>query len=83
MNTAQQTNGKVAIVTGASSGIGRGKYDIYDEMNFFIYMFRYINNISENYLAIAIRLVKEGAKVVIADVSEDAGKMLANELNTK
>ncbi|CAG8650590.1 17716_t:CDS:2 [Funneliformis caledonium] len=82
MNTAQQTNGKVAIVTGASSGIGRGKYDIYDEMNFFIYMFRYINNISENYLAIAIRLVKEGAKVVIADVSEDAGKMLANELNT-
>ncbi|CAI2170825.1 17033_t:CDS:10 [Funneliformis geosporum] len=46
---------KVAIVTGASSGIGR---------------------------AIAIRLVNEGAKVVIADINEDAGNLFANELNT-
>ncbi len=45
--------GKIAIVTGAASGIGR---------------------------AIANRFVLEGAKVVIADIQEEAGEALANEL---
>ncbi|RIA85739.1 hypothetical protein C1645_808124 [Glomus cerebriforme] len=50
-----QVKGKVAIVTGASSGIGH---------------------------SIAIRLVNEGGKVVIADVNEEAGKKIAIEFNT-
>lgn len=46
-------DGKVALVTGASRGMGR---------------------------ATAIRLVEEGARVVCADVLDDAGKQLADEL---
>ncbi|KHN98731.1 oxidoreductase, short-chain dehydrogenase/reductase family [Metarhizium album ARSEF 1941] len=45
--------GRVAVVTGAASGFGRG---------------------------IADKFAKEGAKVVVADVSEDAGKAAASEL---
>lgn len=46
-------DGKVALVTGASRGMGR---------------------------ATAIRLVEEGARVVCADVLDDEGKQLADEL---
>lgn len=45
--------GKVAIVTGAASGFGRG---------------------------IATKFAQEGAKVIVADLSEDAGKQVASEL---
>lgn len=45
--------GKVAVVTGAASGFGKG---------------------------IAEKFAKEGAKVVVADLSEDAGKSTATEL---
>lgn len=45
--------GKVAIVTGAASGFGRG---------------------------IATKFAQEGAKVIVADLSEDAGKQVAAEL---
>jgi NAD(P)-dependent dehydrogenase (short-subunit alcohol dehydrogenase family) len=45
---------KVAIVTGAASGFGRG---------------------------IASKFVSEGAKVIIADLSKDAGSSAATELN--
>ena len=45
--------GKVAVVTGAASGIGEGA---------------------------ARRFVEEGAKVVLADVQDDRGRALANEL---
>jgi NAD(P)-dependent dehydrogenase (short-subunit alcohol dehydrogenase family) len=44
---------KVAIITGAASGIGR---------------------------ATAVRFAAEGAKVVVADVADDAGQALADEL---
>jgi NAD(P)-dependent dehydrogenase (short-subunit alcohol dehydrogenase family) len=44
--------GKVAIVTGAASGIGKG---------------------------VALRLLQEGAKVVIADINDEAGEALAKE----
>ncbi|KAH6989390.1 oxidoreductase [Ilyonectria sp. MPI-CAGE-AT-0026] len=46
-------DGKVAIITGAASGFGKG---------------------------IAIKFVKEGCKVLIADLSEDAGQAAAQEL---
>ncbi|KAI5457185.1 3-oxoacyl-reductase [Mariannaea sp. PMI_226] len=46
-------DGKVAIVTGAASGFGKG---------------------------IAIKFVQEGCKVVIADLSEEAGQAAAQEL---
>ncbi|KAG8420214.1 hypothetical protein J3459_011313 [Metarhizium acridum] len=45
--------GKVALVTGAASGFGRG---------------------------IAEKFTEEGARVVVADLSEDAGKAAASEL---
>jgi NAD(P)-dependent dehydrogenase (short-subunit alcohol dehydrogenase family) len=45
--------GKVAIITGAASGFGRG---------------------------IAVKFAQEGAKVVIADLSVEAGQALAKEL---
>lgn len=45
--------GKVALVTGASSGMGR---------------------------ATAVRFVEEGARVVCADIMDEAGKQLADEL---
>ncbi len=45
--------GKVAVVTGAASGIGRGT---------------------------AIKFVREGARVVIADIQQDRGEALAKEL---
>ena len=44
---------KVAVITGAASGMGRGT---------------------------AIKFVQEGARVVIADIQEDKGQALANEL---
>lgn len=46
-------NGKVAIITGAASGFGKG---------------------------IAIKFVQEGCKVLIADISEEAGVAVAKEL---
>ncbi len=46
-------DGKVAVITGASSGIGAGT---------------------------ARRFVAEGANVVVADIQDDAGKALADEL---
>jgi NAD(P)-dependent dehydrogenase (short-subunit alcohol dehydrogenase family) len=49
----QELAGKVAIVTGGASGIGRG---------------------------IVERFITEGAKVVIADVQDERGKALADEL---
>lgn len=49
-------DGKVAIITGAASGFGKG---------------------------IAAKFVQEGSKVVIADLSEEAGTATANELGGK
>jgi NAD(P)-dependent dehydrogenase (short-subunit alcohol dehydrogenase family) len=50
---APRLQGKVAIVTGAASGFGKG---------------------------IAIKFVEEGAKVIVADLSSDAGEAVAKEL---
>jgi NAD(P)-dependent dehydrogenase (short-subunit alcohol dehydrogenase family) len=50
---AGRLNGKVAVITGAASGIGRGTVDLF---------------------------VKEGAKVVAADVQDDKGARLEEEL---
>ncbi len=52
----QRVEGKVAIVTGGASGIGRG---------------------------CALRLVAEGATVVIADRNEAAGRAVATELGSR
>ncbi|KAL6693419.1 NAD(P)-binding protein [Trichoderma pleuroticola] len=51
--SSERLAGKVAIVTGAASGFGRG---------------------------IATKFAQEGAKVIVADLSEDAGKQVASEL---
>lgn len=48
-----RVQGKVAIITGAASGFGKG---------------------------IATKLTQEGAKVIIADLSEDAGQAAASEI---
>jgi len=50
---AGRLNGKVAVITGGASGIGRGTVDLF---------------------------VKEGAKVVAADVQDDKGARLEEEL---
>ena len=49
-----RVSGKVALVTGAGSGLGR---------------------------ADAVALVREGARVVITDINEEAGRKLESELN--
>lgn len=49
----KKLSGKVAIVTGAGSGIGRG---------------------------VALRLAREGARVVVADLNESAAKAVAKEI---
>ncbi|KAI8908133.1 hypothetical protein DFJ77DRAFT_165500 [Powellomyces hirtus] len=51
-----KVDGKVAIITGASSGFGK---------------------------ALAWRLVGKGAKLVLGDITADAGKALENEINAK
>lgn len=51
---SRRLEGKVAIVTGAASGFGRG---------------------------IAQKFVQEGARVLLADLSTEAGQALADELN--
>lgn len=53
MVNSPMLEGKVAIVTGAASGIGKG---------------------------VAARLIKEGAKVVLADINDDLGETLVKEL---
>ena len=55
INKLLDLTGKMAVVTGAAMGIGRG---------------------------IAVRFVEAGARVVIADLNEDAAKLTAAELNT-
>src|ERR1700722_4017902 len=52
--TMGRVSGKVALVTGAASGLGR---------------------------ADAVALAREGAKVVITDINEQAGRLLESELN--
>lgn len=52
---SRRLEGKVAIVTGAASGFGRG---------------------------IAQKFVQEGAKVLLADISNEAGQAVADELNS-
>ena len=56
--TVEEKNlsGKVAVVTGAASGIGK---------------------------ATAIALAERGAKVVVADVAEEAGEVATHEINDK
>ncbi|KAM0444343.1 hypothetical protein ACHAPV_010212 [Trichoderma viride] len=51
--SSNRLEGKVAIITGAASGFGRG---------------------------IATKFAQEGAKVIVADLSEEAGKAVASEL---
>ncbi|CAN8099765.1 unnamed protein product [Discula destructiva] len=50
---SRRLEGKVAVVTGAASGFGRG---------------------------IAAKFIKEGATVIVADLSEDRGRAVAQEL---